>query len=154
MNPSTRRIVAAAAISATLLSSVGAAAEAATPGRTKKAKKVTYTAVQVATHNTAADCWTTINGKVYNLTRYVTKHPGGVSKITALCGADGTAAFTGQHGSSGSPAKKLATYRIGTLAGAASTPAPKATKPAKHHDDDADDDSNEKSHESEDSNDD
>ena len=50
----------------------------------------------VATHATQADCWMTINDKVYNITAYFGRHPGGDRRLLAYCGKDATAAFEGQ----------------------------------------------------------
>ena len=36
-----------------------------------------YTLAQVAIHSSAADCWTAINGSVYNLSAWIARHPGG-----------------------------------------------------------------------------
>ncbi|MEI6345614.1 MAG: cytochrome b5-like heme/steroid binding domain-containing protein [bacterium] len=74
-----------------------------------------FTFAEVAKHATAADCWTTVNGNVYNLTPFVSKHPGGVGAISQICGVDGTAAFTDQHGGQRKPEKELAGLEIGTL---------------------------------------
>ena len=74
-----------------------------------------YTSAQVKRHNKASDCWTIINGSVYNLTKWVNRHPGGSQFIVQLCGRNGSAAFTGQHGSDGSARSMLAGYRIGKL---------------------------------------
>jgi cytochrome b involved in lipid metabolism len=68
----------------------------------------TYTLAQVQTHNVATNCWTAINGKVYNLTSFISSHPGGPAAITGLCGTDGTAAFTGKHGTQSNPTSVLA----------------------------------------------
>ncbi|NTW22165.1 hypothetical protein HGA34_01310 [Candidatus Falkowbacteria bacterium] len=78
---------------------------------------VNYTAQDVATHNTAADCWTTVNGKVYNLTTYIasSSHPGGNSAITGLCGIDSTAQFTAKHGSSAAANAALANLFLGDI---------------------------------------
>jgi cytochrome b involved in lipid metabolism len=76
----------------------------------------TYTMSEVAMHKTASDCWTVISGSVYNLTSFVTKHPGGVEAITKICGIDGTTIFNGQHGGMAPQAAALATVKIGTLA--------------------------------------
>ena len=56
-----------------------------------------YTLAEVSQHAAPTDCWTSINGEVYNLTPFVTEHPGG-AKILQICGKDGTELFTGQHG--------------------------------------------------------
>lgn len=76
----------------------------------------TYTLAQVKAHNKPGDCWTTINGNVYNLTAWEAEHPGGASSIVALCGTDGTESFTNQHGGQTQPKEALARFQIGTLA--------------------------------------
>lgn len=48
-------------------------------------------------HKTQNDCWTCINGKVYNITPYVDFHPGGVDEIMKCAGRDGTALFNKYH---------------------------------------------------------
>ncbi len=75
-----------------------------------------YTLAQVSTHNNGSDCWTAINGGVYNVTSWVDNHPGGRQAILSLCGHDGSMAFNGQHGGQARPASELATFRIGKLA--------------------------------------
>jgi cytochrome b involved in lipid metabolism len=69
----------------------------------------------VATHNTAANCWTIVNGNVYNLTAWIALHPGGPNVIQGMCGIDASAAYTGQHGSKSKPAGKLAQYLVGAV---------------------------------------
>ncbi|MBP9757629.1 MAG: cytochrome b5 domain-containing protein [Candidatus Pacebacteria bacterium] len=75
----------------------------------------TYTMAQIATHNSAASCYSAISGNVYDLTSFVSQHPGGAAAIKSLCGVDGTAAYSGQHGSSRRPANELAGLKIGVL---------------------------------------
>lgn len=75
-----------------------------------------YTLKQVRKHRVATDCWAAVNGSVYNLTRWVNQHPGGASRIIALCGTNASAAFNAQHGSAANVATILAGYRIGVLA--------------------------------------
>jgi len=91
------------------------------------------TATEVAKHNTATDCWSVVNKNVYDLTSYVSSHPGGAAVITAICGKDGTAAFSGQHGGAATPTSVLASFKIGALstaaAGATGT-LPQASVPA------------------------
>jgi cytochrome b involved in lipid metabolism len=75
----------------------------------------TYTLGEVAVHNSASSCWTTINGGVYDVTNWINQHPGGSQAILSLCGKDGSVAFNGQHGGQPRPASELATFKIGTL---------------------------------------
>lgn len=82
----------------------------------------TYTSAQVAQHSTRTSCWGVVNKNVYDLTSYVGSHPGGASAITALCGKDATAAFTGQHGGESSPTNVLASFKLGTLSGTNTLP--------------------------------
>jgi cytochrome b involved in lipid metabolism len=72
----------------------------------------------VAKHAVSTDCWTAIGTSptnVYNLTPYISTHPGGVGTISALCGTNGTTAFTNKHGSTTGPANALAGLKIGVL---------------------------------------
>lgn len=71
----------------------------------------------VQSHNTASACWTAINGSVYNLSSWINRHPGGAGVIQALCGIDGSAAFTNQHGNQGDPNQILDSYKLGALKG-------------------------------------
>ncbi|MGA9148043.1 MAG: cytochrome b5-like heme/steroid binding domain-containing protein [Candidatus Nanopelagicales bacterium] len=87
-----------------------------TPSGSGSAGSATYTLAQVQAHNTAADCWTTISGKVYNLTTWEDQHPGGADRIIAICGKDGTTAFADQHGTQKRPNEDLSSFQIGTLA--------------------------------------
>lgn len=84
-----------------------------------------YTAAQVAERNTAQECWTIINDKVYNLSSYIPRHPGG-DEILLACGNDGTSLFeqrttadgqvVGGGGSHSSSAEaSLKELQIGTL---------------------------------------
>lgn len=75
----------------------------------------TYTLADVKLHNTKANCWTVVNGSVYNVTGWISQHPGGASAIIGMCGIDGSAAFNGQHGGQARPATELASFKIGVL---------------------------------------
>ena len=75
----------------------------------------TFTLAQVAAHNTESDCYSAIDGKVYDLTAWINKHPGGDRNILRICGIDGSAAFDGQHGGESRPERILAGFEIGTL---------------------------------------
>ena len=69
----------------------------------------------VAQKNTPENCWAVVSNNVYNLTAYITAHPGGAANITNLCGTDATAAFTNEHGQSSKPNTALKSFVIGAL---------------------------------------
>ena len=87
----------------------------ATPTPTATATTAGYTMAQVKANNTAKSCWTVIDNYVYNLTNWISAHPGGSGAILFLCGTDGTNAFKAQHENQGKPAVRLDTYRLGPL---------------------------------------
>ena len=74
-----------------------------------------FTMTQVRANNTARSCWTVIDGVVYDLTKWISNHPGGSGAILFLCGTDGTNAFSAQHQNQARPAIRLDTYRLGPL---------------------------------------
>jgi hypothetical protein len=87
----------------------------ATPTPTPTPVVTGYTMAQVRANNTARSCWTAIDGYVYNLTNWISAHPGGSGAILFLCGTDGTNAFKAQHENQTKPAIRLDGYRIGPL---------------------------------------
>lgn len=91
-------------------------AQASPAAFTRAPAATTYTRAQVRKHNSPSDCWTIIGKGVYNVTSWINRHPGGASRIIALCGRDGTQAFNAQHGGQSTPARYLASFRIGRLA--------------------------------------
>jgi uncharacterized membrane protein len=76
----------------------------------------TITAAEVSQHVTPDDCWTIIDGAVYDMTPFLNQHPGGSAAIAGLCGGDGTAGFRGQHGGASAPNSQLESLKIGVLA--------------------------------------
>lgn len=74
-----------------------------------------YTMDDVAAADSANKCWTVVSGKVYDLTKEITRHPGGEQAILGLCGQDSTAAFNAQHGGQRRPMTELAGSQIGIL---------------------------------------
>lgn len=91
-----------------------------------KAAKV-YTMKQVSQHgvqdgttdpmNSDGQIWTTINGNVYNITKWIPQHPGGPI-IYQIAGKDGTVLFNQMHSTKTKKAnakKYLKEYFIGTL---------------------------------------
>jgi len=75
-----------------------------------------YKMATVKKHNTRSSCWSVVGKNVYNLTKWISKHPGGSKRILSMCGKNATKAFRSQHGTTGRAAKILATYKIGVLA--------------------------------------
>jgi len=54
------------------------------------ATEKTYTLADVAKHPTETDCWMAIEGKVYDLTTYLSKHPAGPATMVTWCGTEAT----------------------------------------------------------------
>ena len=48
---------------------------------------------EVAQHNSELDCWTVVDGCVYNIAPFISSHPGG-KKILVAAGKDGTEIFS------------------------------------------------------------
>lgn len=69
-----------------------------------------YPMTQVAVHNGPTDCWTVIDGGVYDLTRLIAAHTSGSNVFAALCGIDGTSAFASAH-----TKVSIAPFKVGTL---------------------------------------
>jgi hypothetical protein len=61
---------------------------------------LSFTADQVAQHNSASDCYIIINGKVYDARSYINQHPGGMEAIVSGCGTDATDMFAQIHSQS------------------------------------------------------
>jgi uncharacterized membrane protein len=86
------------------------------PSATAKATKkavATYKYAEVKKHANSTSCWSIINGNVYDLTKWINRHPGGASVIKNICGRDGSKSFSGQHGGQNRPASTLTAYKIG-----------------------------------------
>ncbi|MEI6353064.1 MAG: cytochrome b5-like heme/steroid binding domain-containing protein [Candidatus Nomurabacteria bacterium] len=69
----------------------------------------------ISSHNSQASCWTAISGKVYDVTSFITKHPGGSRAILAICGKDGTGLFDGKHGMDPRAKGLLPNFYLGDL---------------------------------------
>jgi cytochrome b involved in lipid metabolism len=117
-----------------LLTTIAPAQAASSGGGSAPAQKpvstnLPLTSDEVKKHNSASDCWSIIDGVVYDLSNWVDSHPGGSSRITAICGKDGTSNFLGQHNNSNSAKSRLKGFELGKLEAAAkpATPTP-ATK--------------------------
>ena len=74
------------------------------------------TRAQVEMRNSKTACWSIIDEKVYDLTRWIDSHPGGPSYIQFICGKDGTNSFKAQHSGRPNPTARLADFLLGPLA--------------------------------------
>jgi cytochrome b involved in lipid metabolism len=74
------------------------------------------TLTQIAQHSSRSNCWSAINGSVYDLTSWIPNHPGGEEKILSLCGIDGSSRYNSKHGGEAKPARMLAGFKLGILA--------------------------------------
>eukprot|EP00759_Apiculatamorpha_spiralis_P037342 PhF_6_TR37210/c0_g1_i1/m.54857/K00101/lldD; L-lactate dehydrogenase (cytochrome) len=82
------------------------------------------TAEELSKHNTKDSCWIAIHGKVYDLTKFASAHPGGASILYKYGGKDATEEFDGLH--SKSVLEAVNDQVKGTLSGDAA--APKSTQ--------------------------
>lgn len=80
-----------------------------------------YTAEQVREHRRLDDCWVSYGGLVYDLTRYVRYHPGGLPCLERYFGYDMTSICRAVHGWVNVQAT-LAPLAVGTLQGPAAEP--------------------------------
>lgn len=60
-------------------------------------KRALFTPNQVATHNSAKSLWLIINGKVYDVTSYHKRHPGGAAAMLQYAGKDASLAVAKAH---------------------------------------------------------
>ncbi len=78
-----------------------------------------YTIEEISLHNSLSSCWLVINDKVYDVTGFISAHPGGTSVIKKFCGKESTNAFNTKDGSGSSHSNYaeglLDNYLIGTL---------------------------------------
>eukprot|EP00929_Paragymnodinium_shiwhaense_P039938 TRINITY_DN208_c0_g2_i1.p1 TRINITY_DN208_c0_g2~~TRINITY_DN208_c0_g2_i1.p1 ORF type:complete len:536 (-),score=158.63 TRINITY_DN208_c0_g2_i1:46-1653(-) len=74
-----------------------------------------YTLSDIAKHNTPEDCWVAVHGKVYDLTDFIPKHPGG-DVIGITSGKEATVFFETYHLRPVS-VDIIKQYQVGTLQG-------------------------------------
>ncbi|KAF1805868.1 acyl-CoA dehydrogenase/oxidase [Mucor lusitanicus] len=73
-----------------------------------------YSQEEIRKHASADDLWITIDGSVYDLTRFADLHPGGAFPLLEFAGKDATDAFYGLHRQD--VLRKYDRYKIGTIA--------------------------------------
>ena len=57
----------------------------------------TYTMEEVNKHTTKEDCWLVIDNMVYDVTSFLSSHPGGSSIMVSVAGQDATEYFYELH---------------------------------------------------------
>ena len=62
-----------------------------------------YTLEEIAKHNTEESLWLIINGKVYDVTKFLEEHPGGPKAFLNRGGKDATRAFNSIQNHAASP---------------------------------------------------
>ncbi len=61
--------------------------------------KVSVTLEELAIHNKESDCWVVYKDSVYDVTKFLPLHPGGVEKIAQFCGTTNfEETFNEKHG--------------------------------------------------------
>lgn len=92
------------------------------------AKRQPYTIEEVATHNNEKSLWVIMNRKVYDLTAFSKRHPGGSAVLLQMAGKDATAAAAASHKSS-LPAHIMWEYCVGHIVREKVPEKPKAREP-------------------------
>lgn len=59
---------------------------------------VKLTSQEILKHSKTDDCWVIIEQKVYDVSTFLSRHPGGAGFILPYCGADATAPFLSKGG--------------------------------------------------------
>ncbi len=99
-----RSSIALPGVTTTVTTAVDPAAPTATGGAAPGSSSVPpagpvgYTVAELAAHATTADCWLAVGGNVYDVTTYLSDHPGGSRTIVGWCGREATEAFATEDG--------------------------------------------------------
>lgn len=87
------------------------------------AKKGRFSWQEVAKHNTAESAWVIVDGKVYDITKFMDKHPGGREMLLLSAGRECTDLFNSYHWlNPGKPRAIISKYEIGELVGPTELP--------------------------------
>nr|GMD25166.1 cytochrome B5 [Ipomoea batatas] len=91
-----------------------------------------YTLAQVSQHNNANDCWLIIDGKVYDVTKFLEDHPGGDEVLLSSTGKDATDDFE-DVGHSSSARAMMDEYYVGDIDSSTIPSKTKYTPPKQPH---------------------
>eukprot|EP00899_Mesostigma_viride_P018355 jgi/Mesvir1/26520/Mv16176-RA.1 len=78
------------------------------------APKEEYSLEEVSQHASLTDCWLIINGKVYDVSKFMDEHPGGDEILLSTTGKDATLEFE-DVGHSDTARAQMDTFLIGRL---------------------------------------
>ncbi|CAL9134595.1 unnamed protein product [Musa textilis] len=92
-----------------------------------------YTLAEVSAHNSANDCWLVIDGKVYDVTKFLDDHPGGDEVLVTSTGKDATDDFV-DVGHSTAARAMLDEYYVGEIDDTAIPENVEYTPPKQPHD--------------------
>ncbi|KAK1270433.1 hypothetical protein QJS04_geneDACA004448 [Acorus gramineus] len=91
-----------------------------------------YTLGDVSKHSTSEDCWLIINGKVYDVTKFLDDHPGGDDVLLSATGKDATDDFE-DVGHSDSARAMMDEYYVGEIDASTIPTKVKYTPPKQPH---------------------
>jgi hypothetical protein len=91
----------------------------------------TYSLDEVKEHKTEKDCWIIIKGRVFDVTKYLDDHPGGVEIVTDLAGQDAGEDYddVGHSEEANAILEKFLIGKVGAGAGESKPAAAAAAKP-------------------------
>lgn len=86
------KILSILAVSAVLITGCSSPGNDQAPSNSDSNQEAVISLGELAQHNSADDCWMAIEGLVYDVTSYVSSHPG-EEQILLGCGKDATSLF-------------------------------------------------------------
>ncbi|KAK4748998.1 hypothetical protein SAY87_026447 [Trapa incisa] len=87
-----------------------------------------FTLAEVSEHSSSTDCWLVIEGKVYDVTKFLEDHPGGDEVLLASTGKDATDDFE-DVGHSSTAKAMMDKFYVGNIDTATIPPKKKYTPP-------------------------
>jgi fatty acid desaturase len=74
-----------------------------------------YSKAEVLKHNKKDDCWIIIDNSVFDITDFLSKHPGGSDILMSRAGEDATTYFITKHGLDNNIKERLNKFKVGEL---------------------------------------
>lgn len=102
----------------TTTNSTASTSSSVTPSTSGNTGAKKYTLAEISAHSTETDCWTAVNGKIYNVSAFIKNHEGGERSILEACGVDSTLAFQRERAHQREDSESMLdnNYLVGTLA--------------------------------------